>query len=162
MAISHFLSRKKPGVIVHISSVAGQVPFFPTPVYVATKHALNGFVRSLAQLETPPADTGLPKIRVVAVAPAMIKTPLWTDSEDKMKLTGKDTPWVTPEAVADVMVNLVEKEEHVGGTILEVGLKIREVDVFNDPGPPRYNFAAPNSNYDEDMWAALKKQFDGQ
>jgi 3-hydroxybutyrate dehydrogenase len=62
LGISHFLSRNKPGVIVHISSVAGQKPFFPTLVYVAIKHAISGFVRSVAELEYPPKKTGLPSI----------------------------------------------------------------------------------------------------
>jgi len=91
LAIAHFLKRKTQGVVVHISSIAGQVPFFPTPMYVATKHALSGFVRSLARLEYPPAHLShLPKIRVNAVAPARIQTPLWTEHPEKMKLIGKD------------------------------------------------------------------------
>lgn len=163
MAISHFLTNKKPGVIIHISSVAGQAPFFPTPVYVATKHATNGFVRSLGRLENPPADTGLPKIRVNAVAPARILTPLWTDNPEKMKMVGDQPGWVTPEEVARVMLELVEKEENVGGTILEVGNTVRKVEVFNDGGPKSGdNHVDSGPGYEDDMWASLKKQFDGK
>jgi len=160
MAISHFLSRKKPGCIPHITSVAGQSPFFPTPVYVASKHALNGFVRSLAPLESPPSP--LPKIRVNAVAPARILTPLWTDNPDKMQMVGKDPGWVTPEAVAEVMLGLVEKEEWVGGTIMEIGKTIREVRAFDDPGPMGGgNNVENDAGYQDEMWESLKRQFEG-
>ncbi|CZR58209.1 related to 15-hydroxyprostaglandin dehydrogenase [Phialocephala subalpina] len=163
MAISHFLTNKKPGVILHISSVAGQAPFFPTPMYVASKHATNGFVRSLARLEDPPKETGLPKIRVVAVAPARILTPLWTDNPEKMKMVGDEPGWVTPEEVARVMLELVEKEEHVGGTILEVGSTVRKVKLFNDGGPKTgNNHVESGPGFDDDMWESLKRQFEGK
>lgn len=165
MAISHFLSQKKSGVIPHITSVAGQCPFFPTPVYVASKHAISGFVRSLARLEMPPEHLGLPKIRVNAVAPGRILTPLWTDNPDKMKMIADNPGWVTPEDVAVVMMGLVEKEEWVGGTVMEVGRTVREVKALNDPGPPGpgtgENVVVLGEGYDDEMWESLKRQFDG-
>jgi 3-hydroxybutyrate dehydrogenase len=159
-AISHFISRKKPGVITHISSIAGQKPFFPTPVYVATKHAISGFVRSLAQLETPPAESSLPSIRVNAVAPGVIKTPLWTENKEKLKMIDENADeWVTPEEVAQVMVDLIEKEENVGGTILEVGKgKVRRVGVINDPGPEGSGHTISNSESEEkEIWRRLEE-----
>lgn len=157
MAISHFLKRHKPGVVVHISSVAGQAPYFPTPVYVASKHAINGFVRSMDRLENPPAH--IPKIRVNAVAPARILTPLWTDNPEKMAMVGKNAPgWVTPEDVALVMLDLVEKEEHVGGTILEVGAVVSRVETFNDGGPTsRGNGVKNDPEYEKDVWATMER-----
>jgi len=163
LAISHFLAQKKPGSIPHITSVAGQAPFFPTPVYVATKHAISGFVRSLARLETPPSDSKLPKIRVTAVAPARILTPLWTDNPDKMKMVGDQPGWVTPEDVAQVMIDLVEGEKNIGGTILEVGSTVRRVEPYDDPGPRGGgNFVENDPGYEDDMWSQLKKQLDGE
>ncbi|KAM0800463.1 hypothetical protein BDR22DRAFT_250420 [Usnea florida] len=162
LAISHFLSSKHPTPfpkksIVHISSIAGQTTPLPGPIYNATKHAINGFVRSLA-----PLDSRL-GIRVTAVAPGVIKTPLWTDNPEKLKMLAEDDAWVTPEFVADVMVSLVENESvHVsaglaaagrqsgaggsgggteevnvkGGMILEVAKgRVRVVEQFNDVGP---------------------------
>jgi len=161
MAISHFLSRKKPGVIPHITSVAGQCPSFSTPIYVASKHALNGFIRSLAKLETPPAHFGLPKIRVNGVAPARILTPLWTDHPEKMEMVSNEPGWVTPEAVAEVMLRLVEKDEWVGGTIMEIGKTVREVKAYDDPGPRGGgNYVENDEGYDDNMWKSLKKQFE--
>jgi 3-hydroxybutyrate dehydrogenase len=169
LAIAHFLARRKPGVVVHISSVAGQVPFFPTPMYVASKHALNGFVRSLSHLETPPKDklgTAFPKIRVVAVAPARILTPLWTapENEDKLRmLNGDDVGWIMPEMVAGVMLDLVQKAVWVGGTILEVGEKVRVVRAFDDPGPGGGgNEVGHDMEREErDMWGSLERIFNG-
>lgn len=131
-------------------------------MYVATKHALNGFVRSLARLETPPAAyTDMPKIRVNAVAPARILTPMWTDHPEKMAMVGEDAGWVTPETVAETMMDLVEKEENVGGTILEVGQNVRRVEAFDDPGPKGGGNAVVNDKGEEDpMWVALKRQYD--
>lgn len=148
LAISHFLrhrENKKPKHIVHISSIAGQNPGFPVPIYVATKHAINGFVRSMANLDK------LFGIRVTAVAPGVIKTPLWTDHPEKLKMVNDADAWVTPEEVAEVMLALVQQDKVSeiigerngqgrqfavkGGTILEVSKTVREVSPYNDPGP---------------------------
>ncbi|KAL3426757.1 short-chain dehydrogenase [Phlyctema vagabunda] len=159
LAIEHFLNAKKPGIVTHITSVAGQVPFFPTPVYVASKHAIQGFVRSLYRLEEPRGD--IPKIRVNAVAPGLIRTPLWTDHPEKMKFIEEgNKDWVTAEDVADVMLDLVENEKHVGGTIIEVGKVVRKVEVFNDPGPPKgENAVAHAKEVEDDVWTALGAQY---
>ncbi|KAL9077444.1 MAG: hypothetical protein Q9161_000289 [Pseudevernia consocians] len=161
LAISHFLSsndkKSSPKSIVHISSIAGQVTPLAAPIYNATKHGISGFVRSLA-----PLDPRL-GIRVTGVAPGVIKTPLWTEAPEKLRLITSDDAWVTPEFVADVMVSLVEnktvrvsaglgatgsrlssgdaregtKEVVVeGGMILEVAKgRVRVVEQFNDVGP---------------------------
>ncbi|KIN06255.1 hypothetical protein OIDMADRAFT_190292 [Oidiodendron maius Zn] len=137
LAVAHFLKRKQPGSIVHISSVAGQRSSSPTPLYNASKHAISSFVRSLARLEKRF------RIRVTAVAPGLIKTPLWTESPEKLKnLSEADgDEWATPEEVALAMLDLIEKDECAagkitGGTILEVGKdQTRLVAEVNDPGP---------------------------
>jgi len=166
LAIAHFLNPKdpiqrapvspsNPRSIIHISSVAGQMTPMLAPIYNATKHAINGFVRSLAPLET---ELG---IRVTAVAPGLIKTPLWTDNPEKLRLVGEKDQWVTAEFVAERMIDLVEKAEIqvqssssaskglssrdakeemkivkvTGGFILEVAGEVRVVEQFNDPGP---------------------------
>ncbi|KMU74799.1 hypothetical protein CIHG_01115 [Coccidioides immitis H538.4] len=137
---------RTPKSIIHISSIAGQIGSLSTPLYSATKHAINGFVRSLAKLD----KIG---IRVAAVAPGFIKTPLWTESTDKMRMVDESKDeWVTPEDVALVMLALIERDQISesilaepkgegvmipikGGTILEVSKSVRKVSSFNDPGP---------------------------
>jgi 3-hydroxybutyrate dehydrogenase len=164
LAIKHFLSLKRPGVVVHISSVAGQTPFFPTPVYVATKHAISGFVRSLSRLENPPMSSNLPKIRVNAVSPARILTPLWTDNPDKMKFVPQErADWVTPDDVADVMLELVERSDYVGGTVIEVGVKVRKVEILNDGGPVSVgNQVVADEHAEDASWESLMAMYGKQ
>jgi 3-hydroxybutyrate dehydrogenase len=163
LAISHFLKHKKPGVVIHVSSVAGQVPFFPTPLYVAAKHALNGFVRSLDRLEYPPAHLShIPKIRVNSVAPARILTPLWTENPDKLRMLADNPGWILPETVAKVMLDLVQTEEYVGGSIVEVGEKVRVVQTYGDLGPKGGGNAVQHDSKEEtDMWASIERQYGG-
>lgn len=157
LAISHFLKHKRPGSVVHIASIAAQVPHILVPLYIASKFAISGFVRSLAGLEAPKAD--VPKIRVTAVAPGVVKTPLWTDHPEKLKWVDESVDdWVTPEEVAERMLDLLVKEEYVGGTVLEVAKgHVRKVDVFNDPGPPRGPGLTVSNRGDgrEEVWDRL-------
>jgi NAD(P)-dependent dehydrogenase (short-subunit alcohol dehydrogenase family) len=60
------------GAIINIASILGSVGFNGSPAYVAAKHGVLGLTKSAA-LELAPA-----KIRVVAVQPAFIRTPLIT------------------------------------------------------------------------------------
>lgn len=120
-----------PKRVVHVSSIAGQAPGLQAPLYMASKHAINGFIRSLAPLDGPLG------IRVNGVAPGVIKTPLWTEHPEKLKMVDeRNDEWVLPEEVADVMLRCCEDDAVGGGFIMEV-LKnsVRNVDWRNDPGP---------------------------
>lgn len=96
-------------------------------------------MRSLAPLEKRFG------VRVAAVAPGMIRTPLFTDNPAAMRLSTSDDVWIEPKDVAEVMVALTEGGEVEviqkegkegtqmvtveGGMILEVGKgRIRVVD----------------------------------
>ena len=150
LAISYFLaaspkvSVSNPKSIIHISSTAGQTSSFPTPLYHASKHAISAFVRNLGPLESTHG------IRVAAVAPGVIKTPIWTS--EKVAMVTANDEWIMPEEVAKVMMDLVEKNEVSscigssvdegqkikigGGSIIEVTkARLRDVPLFNNPGP---------------------------
>ncbi|KAL8981484.1 MAG: hypothetical protein Q9205_003746 [Flavoplaca limonia] len=164
LAIAHFLSKRRCSPlppahvmshVVHISSIAGQTTPLLAPLYNASKHAISGFVRTLAPLDRHHG------IRVTAVAPGVIETPLWRDNPEKLRLVSeeKGDEWVSAEEVADVMGVLAgdgrkneievvkpcgfdngsEEKGMVrieGGLILEVGKgRVRKVEQFNDPGP---------------------------
>lgn len=156
MAISHFLaasppsSPSNPKSIVHIASIAGQTASLPFPLYHASKHGVQALVRSLASLEQSHG------IRVTAVEPGVVKTPLWTDNPEKMQIVSEGSDaWVTPEEVAQVMLACVKdaeidsvprdrggtgrKEEMIpiqGGSCLEVlAGTVRDVPMFNNIGP---------------------------
>lgn len=60
------------GAIINVASILGSVGFNGAPAYVAAKHGVLGLTKSAA-LELAPF-----KIRVVAVQPAFIRTPLIT------------------------------------------------------------------------------------
>ncbi|KAF1951308.1 NAD(P)-binding protein [Byssothecium circinans] len=169
LAISEFLSPKNgakaspqnPKRVLIVSSIAGQNANLNTPIYVAAKHAMNGFVRSLGTLDSTLG------IRVNGVAPGLIKTPLWTEHPEKMRFidTDKDA-WATPEEVAEAMLRLLEEPELGGGNILEVGAKqTRIVEALNDPGPSGAGHTVSNlvQSYDEvygwlkqDGWGKIK------
>ncbi|QIW94731.1 hypothetical protein AMS68_000249 [Peltaster fructicola] len=123
-------SQNSPRRVVHISSIAAQLPSLAAPMYAASKAGLSSFIRSLAQLD----QIG---IRVNGVAPGVIRTPLWTEHPEKLRMIdeSKDV-WVEPEDVAKAMLRCCEDDTIVGGSIVEV-LKesIRFVEVLNDPGP---------------------------
>ncbi len=73
-------------------------------------------------------------IRVNAVAPGLVKTPIWNEDELSWVDEKVDT-WVERERVAEVMLECIEKGEYVGGTVMEVGAEVvRKVGVLNDPG----------------------------
>lgn len=174
LALSHFLSpspssskekvSKKsqstaspsPKSIIHISSVAAQVTPLWAPLYIASKHGLSGFVRTLAPLSQPDIN-----VRVTAVAPRVIDTPLWRENPDKLRLidVGKGDVWTTADAVAETMAKLVEEDEVLayvkgeearipveGGLILEVGQQVRKVEQFGDEGPSGKGHSAGNAD----------------
>ena len=75
-------------------------------------------------------------IRIAAVAPGVVKTPLFLDRPEDVWVDEEKDEWVTPEEVALAMVRLVRDEATCGGKILEVGKdSIRWVEALNDPGP---------------------------
>ena len=63
IAIKALLRKQKKGVILIVSSLAGYQGTFAAPLYCASKHAVIGFVRSMAMLDD------LEGIKIVAVAP---------------------------------------------------------------------------------------------
>lgn len=166
LAISHWLyppsgstrakvSPSNPKRIVHISSVAGQMPNLNAPVYSASKFAVHGFVRSLANIDETHG------VRVNAVAPGIVRTPLWLEHPEKMvNLEPEKDGWVTPDECAVAMLRCVEEGGLVGGTILEIGKdQTRRVENLNDPGPssdPKDGLLSGNSKEGNDMvWSWL-------
>lgn len=149
LAISHFLSRypagsqlpagvKSRGIVIHVSSVAAQGASLAVPLYDASKAGLSHFVRAMSALEPRYG------IRVVCVAPGLVKTPLWTDNPDKLEYVDENVnEWAMAEEVADVMLDCLQSAEKVGGTIWEVGKnQLRRVEALNDPGPTGPGFFA--------------------
>jgi len=151
LAIAHFLNPPKgqtkvstanPKRIVICGSVAGQVYAIGTPLYFASKHAISGFVRSLGELDDKLG------IRVAAVAPGGVRTPLLVEDSHKKRLVAENDTLISPEEVATGLLRLCEEDNLKGGTILEIAAKgkTRKVQAFNDPGPQGEGHAVSNAD----------------
>ncbi|KAI4602209.1 hypothetical protein KJ359_009447 [Pestalotiopsis sp. 9143b] len=132
LGISYWSKLRVPGCLVHVSSQAGQAASIGTPIYYATKHGLNGFVRALGSLRD---EVG---IRVGAVAPGAVQTPMW--SEDPQKAAMLEGPeksvLIDPEEIAQGMLELCENPEYGNGTILEVNRNHQRIVPMFNADPP--------------------------
>ncbi|KAK2013501.1 NAD(P)-binding protein [Colletotrichum eremochloae] len=172
LSISRFLNSesKTPKTVVLISSTSAQDTSIATPLYDASKHAISGFVRAIKDVD---AVAG---VRVVAVAPGIIKTPLYTDNPEKLAMIDSLTDvWVEPEEVAEVMVALIERDTMsttIGdyspdrqdiaiesGLILEITkARARPVTAYHDPGPSGPGALASNMAAAESAAKSLLKK----
>jgi meso-butanediol dehydrogenase/(S,S)-butanediol dehydrogenase/diacetyl reductase len=104
---SHPRLRRPGGSIVNLSSVAGLVGVPKRVAYSATKHAIVGLTRALAD------DLGPDGIRVNAVCPGVIETPLTASYFGNASLVAdlrRVTPlrrWGQPEEIAGLIVFLL-------------------------------------------------------
>ena len=112
------------GSIVATSSLAGLTATPPDPIYALTKHAVIGFVRSVApQL----AGQG---IRINALCPGYADTPIVPD-----ELRGVlDVPLIEPSFVAQAALQALHDEESGGAWVVQPNrvLKFRFPHI---PGP---------------------------
>jgi NAD(P)-dependent dehydrogenase (short-subunit alcohol dehydrogenase family) len=95
------------GVIIATASLAGIVPFAPDPVYALTKHAVVGFVRSLA-----PTVAG-DGITVHAICPGLTNTAIMGD-EARAHLRDVGFPLMAPEQIAAAVVTAATAPERTG------------------------------------------------
>ncbi|KAM0812936.1 hypothetical protein AB5N19_12927 [Seiridium cardinale] len=140
LGISYWTTNRMPGCLVHVSSKASQGASIGTPLYYATKHGLNGFVRALGSLRD---EMG---IRIGAVAPGAVKTPMWMEDPHKAAmLTGAEKSiLIEPEEVAQGMLELCDNPEYGNGTILEISRGHRRVvPLYNADPPSRLKAAVP-------------------
>ncbi|EON66894.1 hypothetical protein W97_06297 [Coniosporium apollinis CBS 100218] len=156
LAIRSFLKANKPGVVVHISSIGGQTTRLSVPIYCATKAFINHFVRGMTELDEREG------IRVVAVAPGLVRSPLWfKENPEKLKSVGENDLWIEPSEIAEVLLAVTQDPAYKGGTVIEASGqgRTRRVEVFNDAGPPGIGHAAgANMSLEEDVHAMLVKE----
>ncbi len=87
------------GAVVATSSLAGIVAFAGDPMYTLTKHAVVGFVRSVAPRLVEQ------HITINAICPGLVDTPL-IDGQIRDSLAGVGFPLIAPEAVAEAVLGL--------------------------------------------------------
>jgi NAD(P)-dependent dehydrogenase (short-subunit alcohol dehydrogenase family) len=115
------MSRQKSGAIVNLSSTMGSRGNAQAPMYVASKHAIEGFTKSVA-LEACQYN-----VRVNAVAPG----PIATDMLDRIADGSQNLPMVAstipagrigkPEEVADAIMFMASRHSsYITGQILAV------------------------------------------
>ncbi len=115
------MSRQKCGAIVNLSSTMGSRGNAQAPMYVASKHAIEGFTKAVA-LEACQYN-----VRVNAVAPG----PIATDMLDRIAGGAQNIPMVAstipagrigqPEEVADAILFMASpRASYITGQILQV------------------------------------------
>ncbi|BBY27142.1 mycofactocin-coupled SDR family oxidoreductase [Mycolicibacterium sediminis] len=92
-AVPHMLSGGNGGSIILTSSVGGLKPYAHTGHYIAAKHGVIGLMRTFA------VELGQHSIRVNAVCPTNVNTPLFMN-EGTMKLFRPDLESPGPEDLA--------------------------------------------------------------
>jgi NAD(P)-dependent dehydrogenase (short-subunit alcohol dehydrogenase family) len=113
------------GVIVATASLAGLVPTSEDPIYTLTKHAVIGFVRSVApQLE----ERG---IRISAVAPGFVETPLI----DTARFVAAGFPLLQSEEVAQAVLTAARSAETGQVWVVQPGREALRFRFPNVPGP---------------------------
>jgi NAD(P)-dependent dehydrogenase (short-subunit alcohol dehydrogenase family) len=114
------------GSIVVTASLAGLIATEPDPLYALTKHAVVGFVRSVApQL----AERG---IRINMVNPGFVDTPM-IDEVGRAAFEAAGFPLLRPEDVASAVLLAAEDDEVGQAWIVQPG---REPLKFRYPGIP--------------------------
>lgn len=105
------------GVIVNLSSAAGNIGIGSNVMYCASKAALDNMTKSLARALAP-------RIRVVSVSPALVDTEFvksldqeWHDQQSARTPLGR---LATPEEVAAAVTAVVTTLTFSTGTILQV------------------------------------------
>jgi NAD(P)-dependent dehydrogenase (short-subunit alcohol dehydrogenase family) len=116
----------RPGsAIVATASLAGLVPSPADPIYALTKHAVIGFVRSVApQL----AERG---IRINAVAPGFVETPLINSAP----FTAAGFPLLRPQTVAQAVLAAARSSETGQVWVVQPGREPLPFRFPNVPGP---------------------------
>ena len=116
----------KPGsALVVTASLAGLVPAYEDPIYTLTKHAVIGFVRSVApQLE----ERG---IRINAIAPGFVETPLI----DSAPFVDAGFPLLQPEDVAQAVLTAARSTATGQVWVVQPGREPLQFRFPNVPGP---------------------------
>ena len=109
--------RGKAGCVVNVSSHAGVRPKGASIPYAASKAALNHMTRLLARSLAP-------DIRVNAIAPGLVDTPLtadWTDARQLWKDRAPMGRAARPEDIAQLVSSLVSSDYVTGEILLADG-----------------------------------------
>jgi NAD(P)-dependent dehydrogenase (short-subunit alcohol dehydrogenase family) len=116
------------GAVVATSSLAGLIGFPGDPIYTLTKHAVVGFVRSVAP------HLQAKNITINAICPGLVDTPL-IDGEVRDALAGSGFPMISAEAVAEAVCGCVVGEDTGQAIVVQVGRDPVAYRFGRPPGP---------------------------
>lgn len=176
LAIGYWTQQRRKGCLVHVSSIAGHAAGIGTPLYIASKHGLHGFVRCLEGMRD---QLG---IRCGAVAPGAVmvslpsklsahanwdaadvrysQTPMWLEDPGKQHMAEGESAelFLEPEEIARGMLELCENPEYGNGTILEVSKgATRVVPLYHAPPPNGKGVMVPGiAESAQRIWDELK------
>lgn len=115
------------GAIVATASLAGIGPFADDPVYAATKHAVVGLVRSMAE---PLRARG---ITINCVCPGMTATGLLT-ADARAEIEARGLHIMDPRQVADAVLTCVVGEHTGEAWVVELGRDLMPYKFRGIPG----------------------------
>lgn len=119
------LRRNGSGTIIATASLAGLVPMPGDPIYTLTKHAVVGYVRSVAPLLV--GDD----IRVNALCPGFADTPLIAHARDQFG----DFPLLTADDVADAIGCILDRGQSGECWFVQPGREPAPYGFRGVPGP---------------------------
>lgn len=147
------VSEDRKGVILPIASVGGIAGGYHVPLYIATKHGIVGFVKSMKLAEKYEG------IKIVTICPGAVDTPLWSQ-ERRERVQFDKVEKLDPDDVAKAMIDLVQEGKYVGGTCLEImpndGPKTRILPEWNID-PPQGGSTTKYDAASKDVPAAFKE-----
>ena len=115
------------GAIVVTASLAGLIAFAPDPVYTLTKHAVVGFVRSVApQLQAK-------GVTINAICPGIVDTPLVGRARAAIEAAG--FPMIDPSDIAAAVVDRLLGAETGGCWACQPGRPPECFEFGDVPGP---------------------------
>lgn len=117
IAMRSCLGADKPCVVLIVASMASITGSYGAALYCASKHAVAGFTKSMAQADVDE------DCKVVCVCPGMVSTPLWTGDAAKdvaKQYSFTEKMCISAEDVAEAMMEMVQSAKYPGGSLLEV------------------------------------------
>lgn len=122
--------RMQPGsAIVATASLAGLTGVPADPIYALTKHAVIGFVRSVA----PTLDER--RIKFNAVCPGFVDTPMLDASGGREAFEAAEFPLLQPEDVADAVWIAATSEDTAAAWFVQPGREPTQFRFPRIPGP---------------------------
>ena len=129
LGVLHLRTVMDVGAIVATASLAGLTGMPSDPVYSLTKHAVVGFVRSVAPQLAP--------IRINAICPGIADTPMLDGHDQRARFAEAGFPLLQPDEVADAMWLAASSEGTGECWFVQPGREPAPFRFANVPGPRR-------------------------